>query len=254
MRAWTSSQVSRLLVAAAIALISVSGPGATAAAGADDAATDDTAERPESVELYAYNLQHRDAPSALAIVLPLLSSRGTVEVQPGGNAIVVRDTPTALGKIRPKLRDFDLPTGLLNLRVQIVRAEKSETNAGAAPELSPEILSRLRELLRYQTYSLVASAEFHIGEGMKATQDVGSKYRVDFRLKRILADGRASLESFRLSRSTGEGFEPLIHTNLNLDLETPMVLGLAPTESSDRAIMIVIDSSPELEPRAAKKQ
>lgn len=193
---------------------------------------------------YAYNLQHRGASEALGLVVPLLSSRGAVELQPGGNALVVRDTATVLQRIRPRLQAFDHPFEPLRLRVQIIRAERSGSPSGPQPELPAGVLARLHELLKYESYSLLAGSELWIEDGMAVVQDVGDKYRVDFRLRRLLSDARASLEGFRLSRGTKGDFEPLIHANLNLDLEKPMVLGLAPSEASDSALMLVIESLP----------
>lgn len=199
---------------------------------------------------YAYNLQHRGATEALDLVLPMLSTRGAVELQPGGNALVVRDTVNVLQRIRPKLREFDHPFEPLRLKVQIIRAERgvgverSRELTGASPDLPTGVLSRLHELLNYDRYSLLAGSELSVEEGMAVVQDIGEGYRVDFRLRHLLAAERASLDGFRLSRDAGESFEPLIHANLNLDLKRPMVLGLAPSEGSRSALMLVIQNLP----------
>lgn len=190
---------------------------------------------------YAFNLQHRDASEALELVLPLLSSRGAVELQPGGNALVVRDTESVLELIRPRLQAFDHPFEPLRIRVQIIRAEPTRDQPGPTPELPSGMLARLRELLKYESYSLLAGSEILIENGMAVVHDVGDKYRVDFRLKHRLSDAQASLEGFRLSLGKDGEFEPLIHANLNLDLDKPMVLGLAPHEASDTALMLVIE-------------
>ncbi len=198
----------------------------------------------EELVAYAYNLQHRGASEALELVLPLLSSRGAVELQPGGNALVVRDTAQVLQRIRPRLRAFDHPFEPLRLRVQIIRAERGGVPSGPQPELPAGVMARLRELLKYESYSLLAGSELSIEDGMAVVQDVGDEYRVDFRLRHLLSDARALLEGFRLSRGANEEFEALIHANLNLDLDKPMVLGLAPSEGSDSALMLVIESLP----------
>ncbi len=190
---------------------------------------------------YAYNLQHRGASEALELVLPLLSSRGAVELQPSGNALVIRDTEGVLQLIRPRLRAFDHPFDPLRIRVQLIRAEPTAMSSGPTPELPAGVLARLRELLKYESYSLLAGSELRLENGMAVVHDIGDTYRVDFRLRHLLAGERAALEGFRLSRSRDGDFEPLIHANLNLDLEKPMVLGLAPTEASDTALMLVIE-------------
>ncbi|MFQ5526025.1 MAG: hypothetical protein ACE5GX_07150 [Thermoanaerobaculia bacterium] len=241
MRRWTSSfLVLSALVAPAATLVP-----ATATAQETQAA-------PQLVA-YAYNLQHRGASEALELVLPLLSSRGAVELQPGGNALVVRDTESVLELIRPRLRAFDHPFEPLRIRVQVIRAEPTDGAQGDAPELPAGVLERLRELLKYESYSLLAGSEIRIDDGMAVVHDIGDKFRVDFRLRHLLSDERASLEGFRLSLGRDGEFEPLIHANLNLDLDKPMVLGLAPTEASDTALMLVIECLPEGTAEAANR-
>ena len=212
----------------------------------------ESAESP-SLIAYAYNLQHRGASEALDLVLPMLSHRGAVELQPGGNALVVRDTEAVLKLIRPQLLEFDHPFKPLRIRVQLLRAEPSGKDSGPTPELPAGVLTRLRELLKYENYALLAGSEFQLENGMAVVHDIGDRYRVDFRLKHLLSGDQASLEGFRLSLGKDGVFEPLIHANLNLDLEKPMVLGLAPSEASDTALMLVIECLTERVAEASVK-
>lgn len=236
MKRWISSSCLTLsLLAASVAI-------AATAASEARAQVEDAGK--EVLLAYAYNLRHRGAAEALGLVLPLLSSRGAVELQPGGNALVVRDTARVLERIRPKLLAFDHPFDPLRLRVQIIRAQRSGEPSGPRPELPDGVLERLHDLLKYESYSLIAGSELSVEDGMAVVQDLGDNYRVDFRLRHLLSDKQASLDGFRLSRRTQGNFVPLIHANLNLDLEKPMVLGLAPSEASDVALMLVIESLP----------
>lgn len=199
---------------------------------------------PEVLVAYAYNLRHRGAAEALDLVLPLLSSRGAVELQPGGNALVVRDTAEVLASIRPQLQAFDHPFEPLRLRVQIIKAHRGGEASERQPELPAKLLSRLHDLLKYESYSLLAGSEVSIENGMDVVQELGDHYRVDFRLRHLLSETRASLDGFRLSKGAEDEFVPLIHANLNLDLDKPTVLGLAPSEDSDAALMLVIENLP----------
>ena len=106
-----------------------------------------------------YRLEHQPASEAWALLQPLLSARGTVELQPGGNTIVVRDIQAALDRIVPELRGFDHAPRPMRLRVQIVQAFQGTAAAaplGTTGRLSPELVRRLRELLRYDSYVLNA--------------------------------------------------------------------------------------------------
>src|ERR1044071_5002475 len=60
--------------------------------------------------LHAFTLRHRAATEAFQLVVPMLTRRGTVELQPATNTLVIRDTPAALGQIIPALRRYDRPS------------------------------------------------------------------------------------------------------------------------------------------------
>ena len=195
----------------------------------------------EEVVVHAVTLRHQQAAEAVALVYPMLTDAGTVELQPGGNTLVLRDVSSSVDRILPCLRRFDQPSRSLRIAVQIVSAGAAEAGKGPEPQLSPDVLARLRELLRYRSYSLLGRAELEVPEGHATAYAVGEEYQVDFRLGKLLDGRRLNLQGFRVLRQADDGdLKPLIHTNLNLSLDQPLVLGLAKTESSDRALMVVL--------------
>lgn len=194
----------------------------------------------ERLALHAYALRHRRAGDALEVVRPLLSPLGTVELQPGRNTVVVRDSLSALSRIVPELRRFDRPVEPLEIEVLVVRALAGRPRPGAAPSVPPELERRLRALLRYERYELVAEGRLQSRENEDVTFELGDGFAVRFRLGE-LADGRVRLSEFQVDREAStDGGRPLIHTNLNLWLERPVALGLARSESSDSALMVAI--------------
>ena len=50
--------------------------------------------------------EHQEAREAMPLLYPLLSEQGTVELQPGGNTLVVRDRGEVLRKLLPVLQDY----------------------------------------------------------------------------------------------------------------------------------------------------
>ena len=83
---------------------------------------------------------------------------------------------------------------------------------------------------------------------------MGGSYTVAFRLGTVLAGRRVKLQSFELARRPQEASpgdrgrargERLIHTNINLWIGEPMVLGLAQTEASEEALMVIVSSTLE---------
>ncbi len=193
------------------------------------------------LQLIVYTLQHQPASGAIELLHPLLSERGTIELQPGGNTVVIRDEAGALERMLPLLREYDHPPRALRLEIQIVRAGTDAGRAGAQPALPEPLARRLRGLLRYQSFALLAGGVLEAREGEEVVQRLGESFSVSFRLGTLLADRRLKLAGFRLERADDNPQpRPLIHTNLNLWLEEPMVLGLARTEASREALMVVV--------------
>ena len=184
----------------------------------------------------------------MTLIFDLLSPRGTVQLQPGGNTLVIRDTLPTLQRILPVLAAFDHAVEAVLLDIQIVRASAGSDPAGAGGDgegLSAALVKRLRDLLRYQRFSLVAQAALDTQEGEAITYNVGQEYSVALRIGTLLADGRIRLYDFRLLRRQGEADpELLVEADLNLWKGEPMVLGLARSEASDSALMVVLTVEP----------
>lgn len=188
--------------------------------------------------LHAFTLRHKPATDAIQIVFPLLSKRGTVEAQPATNTLVIRDTPAALGRIIPALRGYDHPSRPLSLEIYIVRATRSVVSGAPTQSDLPESLTRrLRALLPYEVYQVQAQARLTSREGEAVTYALGGEYEVSFRLGTIMDGRRVRLSNFRVARRAAS---PLIHTNLNLPLEQTTSFGLARTEGSNEALMVVL--------------
>jgi len=196
-----------------------------------------------ALEMEVYSLRYRPAGAAIAEVEDLLSDRGTVELQPQDNALVIRDTRGAVRRVLARLRSYDQPLRRVRLEIEIVRAgDESRSAPPSAPHLPEELVRRLRELLRFESFILVAQAGLEMMEGEQVAYQFGGDYRVEFELGVLTANRQLRLGDFIVGRGAAGEAQPLIHTNLNLTLERPMVLGLAQTESSASALMVVLTS------------
>jgi len=197
-------------------------------------------QRAGELVLQAYTLKHQKASDAMPMVYPLLSSRGTVELQPRSNTVVIRDTLSALSRIVPMLRSFDHPARPVRLELLIVRASKAQVSPPIKRSDLPEPLTRrLRDLLKYDSYETQAQAMLSALEGQSVIYGIGEEYEVSFRLGTMLDGVRIKLSEFKVHR-LGEGRAELIHTNLNLWLDQTVSLGLAKSEGSPDAFMVVL--------------
>ena len=195
----------------------------------------------------AYAFKHQVAAEALVLVQPMLTSRGTVELQPGGNTLVIRDTRAAISRIVPVLRNFDHPARPVQLEVLIVKASRSPVSPPyQRSDLPDELTQRLRGILPYDIFELQARSRLGAMEGQAVAYSLGAEYDVTFRLGTMTGDGRIRLSNFRLSRrkaATDKGpaaVVGLLHTNLNLWLDQTLNLMVSRSESSPEALMIVL--------------
>jgi hypothetical protein len=197
----------------------------------------------DELVLRAYTLRYQQAVEAIPLIQPLLTGRGTLELQPGGNTLVIRDTAAAVSRIVPVLHGFDHPAQPLKVEILIVRASRAVVGPQALRSDLPEGLTRrLRELLPYDIYELQAQALLGSQEGQAVAYELGDDYVVSFRLGTLLEAKRIRLANFEVNRRTGKSKPtvPLVHTSLNLCLDQTMSLGLARSEGSRDALIIVV--------------
>lgn len=214
-------------------------------------------------QVYAYTLRHQPAHEALAQIRDLLSEEGTVEVQPGGNTLVLRDYRTRIARVVPVLESFDHPPQNLRFDIRIVRAgprrnarEKAAAMVPGPPGetesgLSEQLEKRLRSFLRYDEYQVLARAAMTSREREEVTYALGSTYSVSFRPGAVM-DGRSGqrlkLEGFRIHKNVdsptnkGRRLEPeeLFHATLNLWVDRPFSLVLAQDDERQEALLIAI--------------
>lgn len=197
----------------------------------------------EAIELYAYTFRHQQAAGALAVVQPLLSAEGTVELRPQDNVLAVRDRASSVRQIIQALRNYDQPPRLLAIEVLIVEARR----AAFSPlineqELPPALLNRLKEILPYSNYRVIASTELHTREGEVVTFELGEGFSVRFRPDTVTQGRQLRLQDFLLARRRpGQASKRLLSSTLSLRLDSYMALTLASTESSGTALMVVLN-------------
>lgn len=209
--------------------------------------------RASSVQVYAYTLRHKSASDALLLIRPYLTSRGTLELQPEGNTLVVRDTLAALGRIVPVLRSYDRPPQPLRMEVLVVRADNHPAPTERGRSLPRWLEERLRALLRWDFYRVLADSDLDTREGQAVTHEVGERYGVSFRMGSVEPGNRVKLHDFKVWQVDDDAGarDPLVEATLNLWLDKPKVLGLADSESSDHALMVVLTCERLAEPRRA---
>lgn len=204
----------------------------------------------EELRLHAFTLRHQRAIEALALVEPLLSARGTVELQAGTNTLVVRDTLASLTRVIAALRAFDHAAQPVAFDLQLIQAERGGISpVPKSPPLDPLLERRLTQILRYQSLRLLARARLDSREGERVDYEVAGSYRVSFELGTLIDDRRIKLHRFRVTRDDAGAESDLIQTAVNVWRGQPLILGLTRDETSPSALIVVVTLLPAAEPR-----
>jgi hypothetical protein len=204
--------------------------------------------REEEMAVHVYALRHQRATDALRLVLPLLSERGSIELRPGGNTIVIREKRSNVESVLQTLHRFDHEKRQVSVGLWLIRATRGAPISPPAvvdPKLRayPEVLDRLRDYLQYNSYSIVGYAQAEGSEGDGMSFDLSREYDVRFRLGTVVGLERVPLEGFevfRRSEESGPSGVPrsLLRSNLNSWLDRPLVLALSAGETD--ALLVVI--------------
>ena len=208
--------------------------------------------RTDTLYVHAYTLKHQKAAEAFMLIHPLLSPRGTVELQPGGNTLVVRDTLAGLARVVPVLRNFDRPARPLRIDVYVVHAsrERPTVVSPVLPEPPSDLVRRLKAILPYDFFTLVAQAQVSGLEGQPVTYEIGGGFEVSFRPGMVAPNRSLRLNDFRVLRRKQQWeFQTLLHTHLNLTLDQTVSLALAKSEASPDALMVVLTPHQDNAPR-----
>lgn len=202
-------------------------------------------------KVLGYTFEHQPAAEALALVRSLLSPMGTVELQPGGNTLVMRDHGAVLKRIEAALSSFDHPPRGLRFNIHLIRAS-NQPGAEQAPEA---VVRRLRDHLRWESYELLAQAVVGAHEGEDVSYAIGSRYGVSFRPGAMFQE-MLKLNEFRMvqkppvsARTTNKSRQPapreLFKTDLNLWRDKQFTLMLPQDKAGAQALAVIITFRPE---------
>lgn len=210
----------------------------------------------------AYTLDHQPAADAIVIVRGMLSPMGTVELQPGGNTLVVRDHQAVLGRVETALGRFDHPPRTLLFDIRLLRASNRSGRAadasGDARAVPEAVIRRLREHLKFAHYDLLADVPVTALEGQEITYSLGSRYGVSFRPGSMIEEA-LRLHGFRIVkkppvsvRSTNKSRQPepreMIQADINLLRDKQFTLILSEGQRDGEALAVVITFRPEAQP------
>ena len=193
--------------------------------------------------LHAYKLGHQQAIEALPLVYPLLSSRGTLEIKPGENTLVLRDEKRYIDRVVAVLDRFDHPGNPIRVEVRLIEAQSVKFSPGAPSEITGRLGEHLARVMPNHTFRQIATTDLNTHEGESVSYQLAGRFRLEFKVGMVAQEQRLRLHGFQvLRRPTSGAVQKLIHTTLHLRLGQTLYLGLAPSEESREVLMLVISA------------
>ena len=200
-----------------------------------------------------FTVRFKDVNDVYLLIEPLLSARGTVQMQPRLKTLAVTDDPETLRRVEEMIASYDLPPRNVEVALQLILA----STAAKPPEtISPRIrgvIEKLNEIsTRWSDYRLLGAATVPCSEGEKTSVELGDDYRISFavdnasegqklvRFKRFTLDRR---ERPAEVEGAGERFTRVLDTALNLKEDKLYIFGASKLESSNRALFMTITAS-----------
>ncbi len=204
------------------------------AAAAGDAA--------KSLTVKTFTFKYKDADRAAAVVKPLLSSEGTISIQPGTKSVMVTDRAENLKAVSKAIADFDVPPQSFHLSVRLVSAARVANDAakvaGELKDVAPKI-----GYMRYNELDLAGQADFEGKEGDPGIVDLTTGYRAEFKFGEYdPASDSLKINELRLSRlqQKDQLAQVLKPISLNLGLGQTYVVVATRSAESQRALIVVI--------------
>lgn len=202
-----------------------------------------------------FHLRHRQAGTAVNLVVALLSPDGTVLVEPRTNAVTVRDQDEVIDRIGRALAAWDQAPGSYRLRLLVLLASTAPA-AGAPPQAIEKLGVDLEELFHFTSFEEIDSLSLVAKDGSFVETPAGGRYTVRFRLRSSAeAPDRVQLAPLELFRgdvryaaSSLDTLRPLLRSTVSLRIGQTSVLAAARSEKADRALLIVISAAREAGP------
>lgn len=193
-----------------------------------------------------FKFKFKTADRAAQLIRPLMSSEGSVSIQPGANTLVVTDKADNVDRITKAIDDYDLPSRTFKLEIKLVAAGRVNGTPPAVPDDLREVSTKLAGVLRFNSFEKLGELTVSGREGDAVKRDVDGIYHADFTIGEYdPVTGSVQLGDFQLGRyqQTAAGrkeLSELLKTSLNLRIGQTVVLGASRLPESNRALMLIV--------------
>jgi hypothetical protein len=199
------------------------------------------------VVVQTFKLKFKSAERAASVISSLVSSEGSVSIQPGSNVVIVTDRAGNLEKIESIIADYDMPSRELELEIRLVGAGRVAGKPPEVPAGLEDIAGKLSGVLRFNSFEKLGALELTGREGDSIRRDIDSVYHAEFVVGEFdPVSETIQLSGFKLSRyettpeSDKRSRNEILETTLNLKIGQTVILGASRLPDSNRALMLIV--------------
>jgi hypothetical protein len=201
----------------------------------------------------AFEVRYKPLAETADLVTPLLSTDGTMMLQPNLKTMVVEDRAAVLEKVGRLLESYDIPP--INVEVTLSlflgSAQRSEPRRAAEPggSFSKEVrgvLESLGDFTKWTAYEPLGSRSVTGMEGGEVTANITDEYRVVFAVESVHAgEGKVKFKKVSLQRLSHsedgiDTIEDLYTAGMLLPVGRLHVVGAAREPKSNRALFLFV--------------
>ncbi len=199
------------------------------------------------VVVQTFKFKFKTAERAAAMISSLISSEGSVSIQPGANVLVVTDKAANMEQIASAIESYDVASREFKLQIRLVAAGRVTGRAPEVPDDLKEIAGKLSGVLRFNSFEQLGALDVRSREGDAVRSNIDTDYHADFVIGEFdPVSETIQLSNFKLSRyETADDTQKktrndLLETTLNLKIGQTVVLGASRLPDSQRALMLIV--------------
>jgi hypothetical protein len=209
----------------------------------------------DPISARAYDVKFKPLADAAELVSPLLSSQGSVTLQPRLKTLTVQDRVSVLDRVASLLKSFDVAPRNVEIAMSLfLGTDRREQEAGRSiPPSSMTtdvrgIAETLGDFTKWNAYESLGGRAVTGAEGGRITVNLSDEYRVAYDIETV-RDQTVKLTNFVLQRITHgpDGKEKVLdvyNAAVVLPVGRMLMLGAAQNPESKRALFLTLQARP----------
>jgi len=205
----------------------------------------------ETVVVRVFRVEHASVAEVSAAIQPMLSSEGSVTVQPAKGRLTVRDRAGVMSAITKAVARLDSKPLPFRIHVELLEGSKTPVSMATGQEIG----QRLKKMFPFEYYRGLGTVDLGGVTGDEISVDLNEGFRItvtvlDHRMEPT-AFGipnqslRLDLRPLVLERAGSNGVKEILRTRVVLSQNQEVVIGAGETEDSDQGLVLIIKALPE---------